>query len=110
MVDVCVFTLNLLYMSVFLSVFSKTRFRWFQESSVHRDVPAFALDSVYISEPCPNHCGGYGDCISGVCFCDMGYTGNWTCLLLHWLFTHYCGSVLKVPWSNVLFCVFSSGG
>uniref|UniRef100_A0A671T1G7 Reelin n=1 Tax=Sinocyclocheilus anshuiensis TaxID=1608454 RepID=A0A671T1G7_9TELE len=54
---------------------SKTRFRWFQESSVYRDAPAFALDGVYISEPCPNHCGGHGDCISGVCFCDMGYTG-----------------------------------
>uniref|UniRef100_W5NEI9 Reelin n=1 Tax=Lepisosteus oculatus TaxID=7918 RepID=W5NEI9_LEPOC len=53
---------------------SKTRFRWFQESSVHRDAPPFALDGVYISEPCPNHCGGHGDCISGVCFCDMGYT------------------------------------
>uniref|UniRef100_A0AAR2ITR7 Reelin n=1 Tax=Pygocentrus nattereri TaxID=42514 RepID=A0AAR2ITR7_PYGNA len=53
---------------------SKTRFRWFQESSVHQDAPAFALDGVYISEPCPNHCGGHGDCISGVCFCDMGYT------------------------------------
>ncbi|XP_072551813.1 reelin-like isoform X2 [Salminus brasiliensis] len=53
---------------------SKTRFRWFQESSVHQDAPAFALDSVYISEPCPNHCGGHGDCISGVCFCDMGFT------------------------------------
>lgn len=55
---------------------SKTRFRWFQESSVYRDAPPFALDGVYISEPCPNHCGGHGDCISGVCFCDMGYTGN----------------------------------
>ncbi|KAI1888402.1 hypothetical protein AGOR_G00184780 [Albula goreensis] len=53
---------------------SKTRFRWFQESSVYRDAPPFALDGVYISEPCPNHCGGHGDCISGVCFCDMGYT------------------------------------
>ncbi|XDV29817.1 hypothetical protein PO909_032854, partial [Leuciscus waleckii] len=53
---------------------SKTRFRWFQESSVYRDAPAFALDGVYISEPCPNHCGGHGDCVSGVCFCDMGYT------------------------------------
>uniref|UniRef100_A0A0S7F0R3 Reelin n=1 Tax=Poeciliopsis prolifica TaxID=188132 RepID=A0A0S7F0R3_9TELE len=53
---------------------SKTRFRWFQESSVYRDAPAFALDGVYISEPCPNHCGGHGDCISGVCFCDMGFT------------------------------------
>lgn len=74
------FTLELLYIFLFLSVFSKIRFRWFQESSVHRDVPAFALDGVYISEPCPNHCGGHGDCISGVCFCDMGYTGNWTSL------------------------------
>uniref|UniRef100_A0A3Q2U7U2 Reelin n=1 Tax=Fundulus heteroclitus TaxID=8078 RepID=A0A3Q2U7U2_FUNHE len=55
---------------------SKTRFRWFQESSVYRDAPPFALDGVYISEPCPNHCGGHGDCISGVCFCDMGYTGT----------------------------------
>ncbi|XP_048861285.1 reelin-like [Brienomyrus brachyistius] len=53
---------------------SKTRFRWFQESSVYRDAPSFALDGVYISEPCPNHCGGHGDCISGVCFCDLGYT------------------------------------
>ncbi|KAK7890905.1 hypothetical protein WMY93_022868 [Mugilogobius chulae] len=52
----------------------KTRFRWFQESSLYRDAPPFALDGVYISEPCPNHCGGHGDCISGVCFCDMGYT------------------------------------
>ncbi|KAK3548865.1 hypothetical protein QTP70_021277 [Hemibagrus guttatus] len=51
---------------------SKTRFRWIQESSVHQDAPAFALDSVYISDPCPNYCGGHGDCISGVCFCDMG--------------------------------------
>lgn len=55
---------------------SKTRFRWFQESSMFRDAPPFALDGVYISEPCPNHCGGHGDCISGVCFCDMGYTGT----------------------------------
>uniref|UniRef100_A0A3B3X817 Reelin n=1 Tax=Poecilia mexicana TaxID=48701 RepID=A0A3B3X817_9TELE len=55
---------------------SKTRFRWFQESSVYRDAPPFALDGVYISEPCPNHCGGHGDCISGVCFCDMGFTGT----------------------------------
>uniref|UniRef100_A0A671L3B4 Reelin n=1 Tax=Sinocyclocheilus anshuiensis TaxID=1608454 RepID=A0A671L3B4_9TELE len=30
---------------------SKTRFRWFQETSVYRDAPAFALDGVYISEP-----------------------------------------------------------
>ncbi|MEQ2175419.1 hypothetical protein GOODEAATRI_017767 [Goodea atripinnis] len=41
---------------------------------MYRDAPPFALDGVYISEPCPNHCGGHGDCISGVCFCDMGYT------------------------------------
>ncbi|XP_041109989.1 reelin-like isoform X1 [Polyodon spathula] len=53
---------------------SKTRFRWIQESSVHKNAPPFALDGVYISEPCPNHCGGHGDCVSGVCFCDMGYT------------------------------------
>uniref|UniRef100_H2LIM0 Reelin n=1 Tax=Oryzias latipes TaxID=8090 RepID=H2LIM0_ORYLA len=59
---------------------SKTRFRWFQESSVYRDAPPFALDGVYISEPCPNHCGGHGDCISGVCFCDMGYTGTDSCV------------------------------
>lgn len=45
---------------------------------MYRDAPAFALDGVYISEPCPNHCGGHGDCISGVCFCDMGYTGTMT--------------------------------
>ncbi|KAM9481369.1 reelin [Clarias gariepinus] len=51
---------------------SKTRFRWIQESSVYQNAPAFALDSVYISGPCPNYCGGHGDCISGVCFCDMG--------------------------------------
>uniref|UniRef100_A0A3Q2DRU9 Reelin n=1 Tax=Cyprinodon variegatus TaxID=28743 RepID=A0A3Q2DRU9_CYPVA len=60
--------------NLLLSSPSKTRFRWFQESSVYRDAPPFALDGVYISEPCPNHCGGHGDCISGVCFCDMGYT------------------------------------
>ncbi|XP_062860161.1 reelin [Trichomycterus rosablanca] len=53
---------------------SKTRFRWIQESSAYQNAPAFALDSIYISEPCPNHCGGHGDCISGVCFCDMGFT------------------------------------
>ncbi|KAI4895212.1 hypothetical protein NFI96_018500 [Prochilodus magdalenae] len=53
---------------------SKTRFRWLQESSVHQNAPPFALDGVYISEPCPNHCGGHGDCVSGVCFCDLGYT------------------------------------
>lgn len=45
---------------------------------MYRDAPPFALDGVYISEPCPNHCGGHGDCISGVCFCDMGYTGTMT--------------------------------
>uniref|UniRef100_A0A8C9VAA0 Reelin n=1 Tax=Scleropages formosus TaxID=113540 RepID=A0A8C9VAA0_SCLFO len=55
---------------------SKTRFRWFQESSLHRDAPVFAVDGVYISEPCPGHCGGHGDCISGVCFCDLGYTAE----------------------------------
>ncbi|MGH0173041.1 UNVERIFIED_CONTAM: hypothetical protein FKN15_001931 [Acipenser sinensis] len=54
----------------------KTRFRWIQESTVHKNAPPFALDGVYISEPCPNHCGGHGDCISGVCFCDMGYSGG----------------------------------
>lgn len=54
---------------------SKTRFRWIQKSSVHQDAPAFGLDSVYISDPCPNYCGGHGDCISGVCFCDMGMEG-----------------------------------
>uniref|UniRef100_A0A3B3ZR49 Reelin n=1 Tax=Periophthalmus magnuspinnatus TaxID=409849 RepID=A0A3B3ZR49_9GOBI len=59
-----------------IHLYSKTRFRWFQESSLYRDAPPFALDGVYISEPCPNHCGGHGDCISGVCFCDMGYTGT----------------------------------
>ncbi|KAG8439950.1 hypothetical protein GDO86_005931 [Hymenochirus boettgeri] len=55
---------------------SKTRFRWIQESSSFRNVPAFGLDGVYISEPCPNYCNGYGDCISGVCFCDRGYTAE----------------------------------
>lgn len=62
---------------IFLSLFiSKTRFRWIQKSSVFQDAPAFALDNVYISDPCPNYCGGYGDCISGVCFCDMGMEGT----------------------------------
>lgn len=56
--------------------FSKTRFRWIQESSTIKNAPAFGLDGVYISEPCPNYCNGHGDCISGVCFCDRGYTGN----------------------------------
>ncbi|XP_051890268.1 reelin isoform X1 [Pristis pectinata] len=53
---------------------SKTRFRWFQETSIHKSAPAFGLDEVYISEPCPNYCSGHGDCISGVCFCDLGYS------------------------------------
>ncbi|XP_039625794.1 reelin isoform X1 [Polypterus senegalus] len=53
---------------------SKTRFRWIQETSGHKSAPPFALDGVYISEPCANHCGGHGDCISGVCYCDIGYT------------------------------------
>ncbi|XP_043944459.1 reelin isoform X3 [Protopterus annectens] len=51
----------------------KTRFRWIQESSSHKNVPSFGLDGVYISEPCPNYCSGHGDCVSGVCFCDLGY-------------------------------------
>lgn len=55
---------------------SKTRFRWIQESSAQKNVPPFGLDGVYISEPCPSYCSGHGDCISGVCFCDLGYTGK----------------------------------
>lgn len=55
---------------------SKTRFRWIQESSSQKNVPPFGLDGVYISEPCPSYCSGRGDCISGVCFCDLGYTGK----------------------------------
>ncbi|KAJ7329566.1 hypothetical protein JRQ81_015740, partial [Phrynocephalus forsythii] len=55
---------------------SKTRFRWIQESSSQKSVPPFGLDGVYISEPCPNYCNGHGDCISGVCFCDLGYTAS----------------------------------
>ncbi|NXS29928.1 RELN protein, partial [Pomatostomus ruficeps] len=55
---------------------SKTRFRWIQESSSHKSVPPFGLDGVYISEPCPNYCSGHGDCVSGVCFCDLGYTAS----------------------------------
>lgn len=55
---------------------SKTRFRWIQESSSQKNVPPFGLDGVYISEPCPSYCGGHGDCVSGVCFCDLGYTGK----------------------------------
>ncbi|KAI4543781.1 hypothetical protein MG293_006575, partial [Ovis ammon polii] len=53
---------------------SKTRFRWIQESSSQKNVPPFGLDGVYISEPCPSYCSGHGDCVSGVCFCDLGYT------------------------------------
>ncbi|KAM4036706.1 reelin isoform 2-T2 [Anomaloglossus baeobatrachus] len=55
---------------------SKTRFRWIQESNSLKNAPAFGLDGVYISEPCPNYCNGHGDCISGVCFCDRGYTAE----------------------------------
>ncbi|OXB71770.1 UNVERIFIED_CONTAM: hypothetical protein H355_005659, partial [Colinus virginianus] len=55
---------------------SKTRFRWIQESSSHKSVPPFGLDGVYISEPCPSYCNGHGDCVSGVCFCDLGYTAS----------------------------------
>nr|XP_034983283.1 reelin isoform X2 [Zootoca vivipara] len=55
---------------------SKTRFRWIQESSSQKSVPPFGLDGVYISEPCSNYCNGHGDCISGVCFCDLGYTAS----------------------------------
>ncbi|KAB1276391.1 Reelin [Camelus dromedarius] len=55
---------------------SKTRFRWIQESSSQKNVPPFGLDGVYISEPCPSYCSGHGDCVSGVCFCDLGYTGS----------------------------------
>lgn len=39
-------------------------------------MPPFGLDGVYISEPCPSYCSGHGDCVSGVCFCDLGYTGK----------------------------------
>lgn len=65
-----------------LFLYSKTRFRWIQESSSHKSVPPFGLDGVYISEPCPNYCNGHGDCVSGVCFCDLGYTGKTT--LFRW--------------------------
>ncbi|KAG8142667.1 hypothetical protein E2320_005871, partial [Naja naja] len=54
----------------------KTRFRWIQESHSQKSLPPFGLDGVYISEPCPNYCNGQGDCISGVCFCDMAYTAS----------------------------------
>uniref|UniRef100_A0A670YZJ6 Reelin n=1 Tax=Pseudonaja textilis TaxID=8673 RepID=A0A670YZJ6_PSETE len=54
----------------------KTRFRWIQESRSQKSLPPFGLDGVYISEPCPNYCNGQGDCISGVCFCDMAYTAS----------------------------------
>ncbi|KAB0375952.1 hypothetical protein FD755_012595, partial [Muntiacus reevesi] len=53
---------------------ARTRFRWIQESSSQKNVPPFGLDGVYISEPCPSYCSGHGDCVSGVCFCDLGYT------------------------------------
>lgn len=62
---------------------SKTRFRWIQESSAQKNVPPFGLDGVYISEPCPSYCSGHGDCISGVCFCDLGYTGKANMCLWH---------------------------
>lgn len=55
---------------------SKTRFRWIQESSSQKNLPAFGLDGVYISEPCPTYCNGHGDCVSGVCFCDKGFTAE----------------------------------
>ncbi|XP_077327999.1 reelin isoform X2 [Lithobates pipiens] len=55
---------------------SKTRFRWIQESSSKKNLPAFGLDGVYISEPCPTYCNGHGDCVSGVCFCDKGFTAE----------------------------------
>lgn len=60
----------------FFLIYSKTRFRWIQESNSQKNVPPFGLDGVYFSEPCPSYCSGHGDCISGVCFCDLGYTGK----------------------------------
>lgn len=71
-----------------------------------RDAPPFALDGVYISEPCPNHCGGHGDCISGVCFCDMGYTGDaskrW-CRNLNTVFLYVSSiSTVVLQWSRIV--------
>lgn len=81
---------------------SKTRFRWIQESSAQKNVPPFGLDGVYISEPCPNYCSGHGDCISGVCFCDLGYTGKAnTCLWQYtdnrfWVYYFLCLRILEL--------------
>uniref|UniRef100_A0A8C4RCQ5 Reelin n=1 Tax=Eptatretus burgeri TaxID=7764 RepID=A0A8C4RCQ5_EPTBU len=46
----------------------KTRFRWFQHSSMEKVSPPFALDQVYVAHPCPM------DCAEHVCSTDSGET------------------------------------
>ncbi|XP_042898138.1 reelin isoform X2 [Parasteatoda tepidariorum] len=59
---------------------STTQFRWIQDTPTNipkpRNLPAWAIDDVYIGEACPSLCHGKGVCIKGKCHCDLGYSGN----------------------------------
>lgn len=57
--------------------FSETRFRWQQSGSEAGVAPGWGIDDVYIGESCPQLCNGRGDCRSGKCHCDPGYTGKY---------------------------------
>eukprot|EP00057_Strongylocentrotus_purpuratus_P003005 XP_003725702.2 PREDICTED: reelin [Strongylocentrotus purpuratus] len=51
-----------------------TRFRWSQPP---RFDPGheWALSNVYIGAECSDMCHGHGQCSSGICICDQGWTG-----------------------------------
>ncbi|XP_041459310.1 reelin-like [Lytechinus variegatus] len=51
-----------------------TRFRWSQPP---RFDPGheWALSNVYIGSECSDMCNGHGQCSSGICICDQGWTG-----------------------------------
>ncbi|GBN96133.1 Reelin [Araneus ventricosus] len=58
---------------------STTQFRWIQDTPTNipkpRNLPAWAIDDVYIGEACPSMCHGKGICVQGKCQCDLGFSG-----------------------------------
>ncbi|GFO21736.1 reelin [Plakobranchus ocellatus] len=82
---------------------STTQFRWIQDG--RNGSITWALDDIFIGENCPEMCRGRGDCVSGVCHCDQGYTGP-SCLppqrrLPTRLFDSFEGGVLPSHWAYV---------
>ncbi|GIY36220.1 reelin [Caerostris darwini] len=59
---------------------STTQFRWIQDTPTNipkpRNLPAWAIDDVYVGETCPSMCHGKGICVNGQCQCNLGFSGN----------------------------------